>query len=253
MQPDRCTDTPDAAQAAPCAEIERCNQRGGRMLSIVDLLEAGTFTRDQAAIALAAIRGGASFMVGALPGGAGKTTVMGALLNLLPPTVRLVPAESPASIADGLRQREERRCYICHEIGAGPYYAYLWGEPLRRYFELPDAGHLLATNLHADTYAQAREQVCGQNGVPPAHFRRLRLILFLSVARIGARVHRRVSSLWVSDGQSDHGKVELHDALPGIAARDLREAHATLDRLMTSGRRRIEDIYAELNMTGAGP
>jgi len=29
-----------------CAEIERCNQRGGRMLSVVDLIEAGTMTQD---------------------------------------------------------------------------------------------------------------------------------------------------------------------------------------------------------------
>ena len=64
-----------------CAEIDRCNQRGGRMLSIVDLIDAGTVTRDLAAYSLAAISNGASFMVGAMPGGAGKTTVMGALLK----------------------------------------------------------------------------------------------------------------------------------------------------------------------------
>ena len=59
-----------------CAEINRCNQRGGRMLSIVDLIQAGTISRDLAAYALAAIGNGASFLVGAMPGGAGKTTVM---------------------------------------------------------------------------------------------------------------------------------------------------------------------------------
>ena len=43
-------------------EIERCNQRGGRMLSIVDLIEAGTLSRELAAYALAAIGRGASFL-----------------------------------------------------------------------------------------------------------------------------------------------------------------------------------------------
>jgi Flp pilus assembly CpaF family ATPase len=57
-----------------CVEIDRCNQRGGRMLSIVDLIDAGTMSPELAAYSLAAIGGGASFMVGALPGGAGKTT-----------------------------------------------------------------------------------------------------------------------------------------------------------------------------------
>jgi hypothetical protein len=136
-------------------EIDRCNQRGGRMLSIVDLLEAGTMTRDQAAYSLAAISRGASFMVGALPGGAGKTTVMGALLNLVPKDVELVPADSEEAIEVGLRDQTRRCCYICHEIGDGPYYAYLWGSPLRRYFDLPSTGHMLATNLHADTFDQA--------------------------------------------------------------------------------------------------
>ena len=144
-----------------CREIERCNQRVGRMLSAVDLIRAGTITEDLAAYALGAIRGGASFMVGARPGGAGKTTVMGALLNFVPADVELAAADGLPAI-DAARTQSRRRCYICHEIGAGPYYAYLWGEPLRRYFDLPLAGHMLSTNLHADTYEEARERIgCG--------------------------------------------------------------------------------------------
>ena len=46
-----------------CTEVNRCNQRGGRMLSVVDLIDAGTLTRDTAAYSLAAICNGASFMV----------------------------------------------------------------------------------------------------------------------------------------------------------------------------------------------
>ncbi|MEK7765428.1 MAG: hypothetical protein AAB368_04240, partial [bacterium] len=76
---------PPDAVARHTAELDRLNQRGGRMLSIVDLIEAGTVTRELAAYLLAAIGGGASFMTAALPGGAGKTTVMGALLNFVPP------------------------------------------------------------------------------------------------------------------------------------------------------------------------
>ena len=62
-------------------EINRCNQRGGRMLSIVDLIDAGTVDKSIAAYFLAVISKGKSFLVGAKPGGAGKTTVMGALLK----------------------------------------------------------------------------------------------------------------------------------------------------------------------------
>ena len=47
------------------------------MLSVVDLIEAGTMSRDLAAYCLAAIGGGASFLVGAMPGGAGEATGWG--------------------------------------------------------------------------------------------------------------------------------------------------------------------------------
>ncbi|MBM3496717.1 MAG: hypothetical protein FJX72_20715, partial [Armatimonadetes bacterium] len=85
--------------AAHCREIERCNQRGGRMLSVVDLVEAGTLTPDVAAYCIAAVSSGRSFLVGASPGGAGKTTVMGALLNFVPPDVALVAAGEPHDAA----------------------------------------------------------------------------------------------------------------------------------------------------------
>jgi hypothetical protein len=233
-----------------CAEIERCNQRGGRMLSIADLLDAGTVTPDLAAYLLAAIRGGASFMVGALPGGAGKTTVMGALLNFVPDGVELRPADGPDSIAEGLRRPSPRRCYICHEIGPGDYYAYLWGGVLRSYFELARAGHLLATNLHADTFEQARDQVCRGNGVPEDDFRRMHLCLFLE-ARGGWRGKREIVAAWESDGASGHRIVYDRGRLDAQAARladggRLREARRTLDALRAAGARTIEEVRAVL-------
>ena len=236
-----------------CAEIERCNQRGGRMLSIVDLIEAGTMTRELAAYSLAAIGAGASFMVGALPGGAGKTTVMGAMLNCVPGDIPLVAADSAEVIEAGLADRVQRRCYICHEIGAGSYYAYLWGKPLQRYFELPAAGHMLATNLHADTFEQARQQVCDENGVPLAHFRRMNILCFLAVERRSQGVQRRIISVWESDGKCDHRQVfdgtkpttPVDSRLVSGAA--LQAAALTVVRLMASGVRRIVDVRAILS------
>jgi len=232
-----------------CAEIDRCNQRGGRMLSVVDLIDAGTITRELAAYSLAAIGGGASFMVGALPGGAGKTTVMGTLLNFIPPDVRLVPADSLETVEDGHAAQAERRCYVCHEIGSGPYYAYLWGRALRRYFELPGAGHTIATNLHADTYEQARTQVCDENGVPPTDFRRMNLLYFLHVDGRGWSDRRRIATVWESDGHQEHRQVfgldDTHapDTKHGIVtAGRLAKARSTLAALMESGARSIQEV-----------
>ncbi len=220
------------------------------MLSVVDLIEAGTFSRDLAAYALAAIGRGASFMVGANPGGAGKTTVMGALANLVPADVELAPADGMAAIRDGLSRSKPRTCYICHEIGAGPYYAYLWGEELRAYFELPTAGHMLATNLHADTMDEARGQVCDGNGVSEEAFRRMHIAMFLRVEGFGGGARRRIDSLWESDGQGPHRRLwpagEAEGASAWASERDLADARARIEEWMASGLRTIRDVRRRL-------
>lgn len=231
-----------------CAEIERCNQRGGRMLSVVDLIEAATVGPGLAAYCLAAIGRGASFLVGAMPGGAGKTTVMGALLNFVPPGVALVPADGPEAIQGGLDRGEPRRCFICHEIGSGPYYAYLWGEELRAYFDLPAAGHMLATNLHADTYEQARDQICRRNGVSEQALRRMNLMLFLSVRTKALRPRRRIESVWESDGRAPHRQAfdaarpdqPIGSAL--VMSQEIAAAGRMIEGLLAAKARTIEDV-----------
>jgi hypothetical protein len=233
--------------ASHCRQIERCNQRGGRMLSIVDLVVAGTFNVDLAAYALAAIGGGASFMVGAQPGRAGKTTVMGALLNFVPSGVELAVADGAKAITEGLRRPTPRRCFICHEIGDKPFYAYLWGEELRAFFALTSAGHMLATNLHADSYQQTFNQVCRDNGVPEEAFARMNLMLFLSVSREGSVLRRRVEEVWESDGKGRHRQV--YSAWSGkldgsaLAGKDeIEDARRTIAELLACGHETIDHV-----------
>jgi mono/diheme cytochrome c family protein len=244
---------------AHCAVIERCNQRGGRMFSVVDLIDAGTMTREQAAYLLAAIGGGASFMIGASPGGAGKTTVMGALLNFVPPDVPLVAAADEEAIETGLRAGR-RCCHVCHEIGAGAYHAYLWGRALRRYFDLPAAGHMLAANLHADTPEQARRQICDENGVPLASFRRMNLICFLEVGRRREGTSRRLTAIWESDGAGAHrrifdgrGPIPPADRQPLVSPQRLPAALAAIDALLGSGARTIREVRTFLVNASACP
>lgn len=234
-----------------CAEIDRCNQRGGRMLSIVDLIEADTVSVELAAYALAAIGGGASFMVGALPGGAGKTTVMGALLNFVPAAVPLLPADEGAMLKRRAPAHGRRCCYVCHEIGPGPYYAYLWGAPLRAYFELAAAGHTLATNLHADTYPQARAQICRDNRVSAEALCRMNLMFFLDVSRSGGNTFRRIVEVWESDGHQPHRRVfaagaplPLAETSTLVSAAEMARAHRRIEQLSTHRARTIEQVRA---------
>ena len=173
------------------------------MLSILDLLEANTLDLDLAAYLTARISRGDSFLVGARPGGAGKTTVMCALLNLIPAERRILPAtdETIAAVAGG--EVEGDFCLVCHEIGQGPYFSYLWGEELRRYCSLLDEGCLLATNLHADDLDEARHQICTQSGVPASHFNGFALQIFLRVEGSRFSPQRRIDTVYASQDGAD--------------------------------------------------
>lgn len=196
----------NAAIQAHVEAINRCNQRGGRMLSLVDLIEAETVDRPLAAYLAAAMRAGASLLVGARPGGAGKTTVMAALLNFLPNQTRLRAVDSRAVLSEAERDnRYGQSCYLAHEISpATYYYAYLWGDEARRFFGLAGEGHIVASNLHADTLAETEDQLCRENGVTPSHLRAVNLKLYLGLGRSGGRNRRRwLSQVYESDGERE--------------------------------------------------
>ena len=192
------------AIAKHCDELNRCNQRGGRMLSVFDLLAANTLDLDLAAYLMARISKGSSFIVGSVPGGAGKTTVMCSLLNFLPVEMPIVAATDQAVYEAANGKPKQRSCYVCHEIGSGHYFAYLWADALRTYCGLFEHGHILATNLHADNREQAREQICDTNGVPEKHFNKFELFIFLRIENGYLRADRRIEEVYSGDGSSGH-------------------------------------------------
>ena len=174
------------------------------MLSVFDLLAAKTLDLDLAAYLMARISKGSSFMVGSVPGGAGKTTVMCALLNFLPVDLPIVAATDQAVYEAGNEKTPRCACYVCHEIGSGYYFAYLWADELRAYCELSENGHILATNLHADNPEQAREQICETNGVRSEYFNKFDLLIFLRIEDGYHKTNRRIEEVYSGDGSSRH-------------------------------------------------
>ncbi|MBN1937776.1 MAG: hypothetical protein JW934_24170 [Anaerolineae bacterium] len=238
------------------AEINRCNQRGGRMLSLVDLIDAGSVSLPLAAHLAAAMRANTSLLVGANPGGAGKTAVMCALLNFVPDETALVPVAGQGVLAQAMRDPSpDKTCYIAHEIGAGPYFAYLWGRQARAFFGLATNGHSTACNLHADTLHETYDQLVGQNGVDRAHVQAVALKVYLRMARgPGGSVRRWVHRVYESDGGEDRliweGGVEgqFTQVTPGalVSGPDQARYAAFLRDLVQRDVRHIEDVRLAL-------
>lgn len=180
------------------AQLERLNQRGGRMLSIVDLLRAETVGLDMAACAMHALARGSSLLTAARPGGAGKTTVMAALLNLLPPGVPIVTVTDASIIHRALDLPSAiAPCYLVHEIGDGPYFGYLWGKDVADYFRLLRGRGRIASCLHADTLDELQQILLSAPlNVPDELLRKVGMILFVHMDRSGDKVRRQIETFY---------------------------------------------------------
>lgn len=187
-------------------EIDRLNQRGGRTLSIVDLIRAGTISVEMSAYAMRAMGEGASLLTGARPGGAGKTTLMAALLSFLPPGVPIVAVDGPEVIAGGLaRGSGDPNCYLAHEIGSGHWYGYICGRDVARFLSLVEGPRRIASCLHADTLDELTGIVCSRPlEATGESLGRVGLILFMHVSGRMGHCRRRVAAFYEADGSGGH-------------------------------------------------
>lgn len=161
---------------------KRSNQRGGRMLSVVDLLEAGTLTVYQAAWLLSRVLQGSSWLVGARPGGAGKTTVMSALLAMAPGGARVWLTNR----GSGWQEGKPGDYIVSYELSPGSYDAYIWGKDAVRMTDLGIGGCRIISNLHADTLEQARAQIVTECGATEKGFRAFQI--FIPLVLKGSRL-----------------------------------------------------------------
>ncbi len=222
--------------------VERSNQRGGRMLSVIDLIDAGTFTRAQVCRLLARIETGASWLVGAAPGGAGKTTIMSALLAMLPAGERVRLAHP----GTGWEKSRPGECVVAYEISPGAYDAYVWGADLRRLAGLGVSGCRIVSNLHADTLAQARAQIVGDCGAAEEGFTAFDIFLPIELRRRGLSYTRTVKTVHYHDG--DDWQVLREDpqlsapekAIAGFLEACFHEDRRTCPEVRSAWLRRLE-------------
>jgi hypothetical protein len=187
-------------------QIDALNQRGGRTLSIADVVRAGTITPEAAGFLLWRVAHGASFLTGAVPGGAGKSTLLADLLAMLPPGERIVTTPDDRAVTQALRETPRTgRCHLCHEIGSGHWYGYLWGTTVGRFVQLAQEGGRIAGCLHADDPVQTREILLSPTlGVTREAFGRIGILLFMAFDRSAFSGSRVVDTIWAADGQGEH-------------------------------------------------
>ncbi len=222
--------------------VNRANQRGGRMLSVIDLIERETLPLRLAAELLRRVRAGSGFLVGASPGGAGKTAVMGALLTMLPSdsTVHL-------TAGSGWRHAQRGEYVVAYEISPAFYEAYIWDRDLRDMCALADRGCRLVSNLHADTLDEARDQVVRQNGASGEQFRGFEIFIPIQTGgnAFGGGAMRRIDYCYVAE----EGSWTRIDAQGDPPPQDIA---GFLESCLTDGTRRIEEVRARWMAVNGG-
>ena len=231
--------------------IDRLNQRGGRMLSLVDLVEAGTLPLEAAALLAWAAARGCSLLTAAGPGGVGKTTLLGACLAFLPGGTECVPVDS-AAVLDRPRPAHPR-CLLVHEINNADYYGYLWGPEIGRLFAMIGDGCSVAATLHAESLDGVLAKLAGA----PLRARREDLARVDLVALMAVEKGlRRVTGLWLADGRGGHvdalaGGPQIHALLAARGgcgeaqvARELDGLRALLLDALSRDIRRMELLRA---------
>lgn len=233
--------------------VERSNQRGERTLSVVDLIEAGTLESPLVAWLVERVRVGASWVVGARPGGAGKTTIMSALLAMLPPlakgrSIRL------AEDGTGWERSMPGDCVVAFEIGTADLESYIWGKDVVRFAALARKRVRVVTNLHADTVEEARGQIVEQCGAKERDFDALGLFLPIHIEPGASKrdMKRTVPEVMLHDGKAWRafsGKaaaaamaVDAGDGVKGSAGKRLRATAAFLEDCRERGLRLVEDV-----------
>lgn len=164
--------------------------------SLTWLIEHGVLDERIAAFLSLAVESRASLLVVAEPHEAGKTTLLTALLDFLPPSVAPIYLRGWYERFTFLDVIPAEHAYVlCNEISAH-LPTYLWGRGVRRVFEAAAAGYPLATTMHATSARDAFEQLSAYPlEVPAQHLRSIDLVVTIGVGYASNRLLRRVTSV----------------------------------------------------------
>jgi hypothetical protein len=198
-------------------------------LSIAELIRAGTLDAELAATLWLLIEGRVPLIVAAQPGGTGKTTLLTALLDFLPPGQRIVELEGASETFDWLPQATELGWHQTGglpraEAGQPPIRpdntvllvpelsdhlpSYTWGAEARIAIRAVSIGYGLAATIHADELEGVLEELRRPPvGADDDELSRLGVVLILR--RFGDGRRRVVAAHYIRPtARDEHGHVQ---------------------------------------------
>jgi hypothetical protein len=167
-------------------------------LSITQIMRAGTFPPRIGAILWLVMEHGRSIILAAEPPGAGKTTILTAMLAFAKPEASVYFTQGwgetfrlPPIAPDDLP------IYLLINEMSDHLPVYSWGPYVQETFALAGKGYSFASTMHSETVEGVLEQLTDECDVPEAHLGRLAFVVPMYVgAHNGSRV-RRVSEVAV--------------------------------------------------------
>ena len=126
-------------------QISRANEN----LSILDIVDSGTVDFKLAGLLWLLMEHRASVLVAAGPIFAGKTTLLHALLDFLPPGIQQVSLRGYEEDFSFLNSNKPDKTYLVAEEISNHSYEYLWGYQVIKAFELLAKGYALGSTIHA--------------------------------------------------------------------------------------------------------
>ena len=227
------------------------------------------------------MQGGASLIIAAGPQRAGKTTLLTALLSLLPSSTTAYYTQGfGESFADlPPRQRSDPPTFILVNEISDHLSTYLWGPPVQRAFALLAEGYALAATMHADQAEECLWQLHYGCGIPTDDLTRCDLILTMTSEPSRHRVAQLFTlapgqpilplAMW-NRGEDTYSVLDSEDAriraaaiidsTPDALDAEIQRRAAWLESLAATSTHAIEDVatavdafHANSEKGGHGP
>jgi type IV secretory pathway ATPase VirB11/archaellum biosynthesis ATPase len=214
-------------------------------MSIVEIMQSGTLPPRLAAALWLGFERGASILLAAEPPGAGKTTIMTALLALAPPEMVAYFTRGWGETFELPPPTDAHPTYIMVNEMSDHLPVYSWGPYVVRTFELLNDGYSLATTVHAETVEEVLEQLELDNGVPREHLANLTFVVPLVIGhRDGARL-RRVRDVGVIEPDSIERIATWDEKRDEFTVLDTSEQRALLAKRLRMDNAWFESTLAE--------